>query len=98
MTTQEVIKKAAVELNLPYKRVWEIYQAYWESIREYISSLLLKECESEEEFSKIRANVNISSLGKFHIDWERLTNKKEENERIKNKKTKTYIYDSIDNT
>ena len=40
---------------------------------------------NEEEFSKLRPNINIPSLGKFHIEWERLKNKKED-ERLKNKK------------
>jgi hypothetical protein len=44
----------------------------------------LKDIETEEEFSKLRPNINIPSIGKFHLDWERLINKRE-NERNKNK-------------
>ena len=68
MTTQEIIKKAAAELNLPYKKVWEIYQAYWESIREYISSLPLKKCESEEEFSPSRTPLTFFPKGALALE------------------------------
>lgn len=50
-----------------------------------MSNMPLKDIDSEEEFSKLRPNINIPSLGKFHIEWERLKNKKED-ERLKNKK------------
>lgn len=82
---KDVIAKAATQLNLPPKYVWEIYKGYWSYIRQYISSMPLKDIETEEEFSKLRPNINIPSIGKFHLDWERLTNKRE-NERNKNKK------------
>lgn len=87
MTTKEIAYKAAVELNLPPKYVWEVYKSYWMFVRNYISSLDVKTITTEEEFNKLRTNINIPSLGKFHLDWNRLENKRKENERHKNFKT-----------
>ena len=87
MTTKEIAYKAAVELNLPPKYVWEVYKSYWMFVRNYISSLDVKNITTEEEFNKLRTNINIPSLGKFHLDWNRLENKRKENERHKNFKT-----------
>lgn len=85
MTPKEIAFKAATKLNLPPKYVWEVYKSYWMFIRHYITSLNLKDI-NEEDFSKLRTNINIPSLGKFHLDWERIENKRKENERYKNKK------------
>lgn len=82
---KDIINKVAIQLNLPPKYVWEIYKGYWSYVRQYLSSLPLKDIETQEEFSKLRPNVNIPSIGKFHLDWERLKSKRE-NERTKNKK------------
>ena len=87
MTVKEIATKVALELDLPPKYVWEVYKAYWSFIRHSLSELPLKDISSEEEFSKFQTNINIPSLGKFYLDWNRLKNKKEENERYKNKKT-----------
>lgn len=86
MTTKEIAYKAALELNLPPKYVWEVYKSYWMFIRNYISSLNIKDIKCEEEFNLLKTNINIPSLGKFHLDWNRLENKRKENERYKNYK------------
>jgi hypothetical protein len=46
--------------------------------------LNIKDLHSEEDFNKLRTNINVPSLGKFHLDWERIQNKRKENERYKN--------------
>jgi hypothetical protein len=98
MKTSTIIKKAAAELNLPHKQVWGVYKAYWTFIRQHVSSLPIKGNITEEEFNKLRPNINIPELGKFYLDWERLCNKKKENERHKDKETSTTIHNSSDNT
>lgn len=98
MTTKDIVRKASLELNIPYETVWNVYEAYWKFIRQHISSLPLKEDITEEEFSKLKTNINIPSLGKFHLDWDRLCLKKQEHERFKNKKTETDVYNSTDNS
>lgn len=97
MTAKEIAFKAALQLNLPPKYVWEIYKSYWVYIRDRISSLPIKEEITEDEFSKLQPNINIPSLGKFHLDWERLKNKKH-NERANNHKNKTSVHNSNNNS
>jgi hypothetical protein len=84
MTPKEIAYKAAIKINLPPEYVWEVYKSYWQFIRHYISSLNIKDLHSEEDFNKLRTNINVPSLGKFHLDWERIQNKRKENERYKN--------------
>ena len=78
MTTKEIAYKAALELDLPPKYVWEVYKSYWMFIRHYITSLNIKEIDNEKDFNKIRTSVNVPSLGKFHLDWNRIENKRKE--------------------
>lgn len=84
-----IIEKAAKQLNLPYNYVWEVYSAYWKFVKDYLSSLPIKEDLSREEFDKLKTSVNVPSLGKFFVEWEHLQAKKERkrraNERFKDK-------------
>lgn len=43
----------------------KVYKAYWLYIKTTIQALPLKEDLTEEEFSKLRTNFNIPSLGKL---------------------------------
>lgn len=45
--------------------VEKAYKAYWLYIKTTIQALPLKENLTEEEFSKLRTNFNIPSLGKL---------------------------------
>lgn len=64
--------KVAKELNLPEELVKNTYKAYWKFIRDSIESLPIKENLSEEEFSQLRTNFNIPSLGKLSCTYERM--------------------------
>lgn len=71
MTYQEIISKVAAELQLPGKLVDKTYRAYWRSVREHIATLPLKEDLTEKEFSKLQPNVNIPSIGKLNVTFDR---------------------------
>jgi hypothetical protein len=71
MNYKEIISKVAEDLDLPKTLVDKTYRAYWRAIREYICSLPLKEDLSDEEFLKLRPNVNIPSIGKLYITLDR---------------------------
>ena len=71
MTYQEIISKVAAELQLPTRLVDKTYRAYWRSVREHVSALPLKEDLTEEEFSKLQPNVNIPSIGKLNVTFDR---------------------------
>lgn len=80
MVEKTIIKKASIELNLSYSLVWGVYQAYWFFIRKHIESLPLKEDISEEEFSKLKTNINIPSIGKMSCTFNRMMGVKKRRE------------------
>lgn len=71
MTYNEIIDSVAERLGLPKELVDRTYRAYWKSIRKHIVSLPLKENLSDEDFMKLQPNVNIPSIGKFHVTLDR---------------------------
>lgn len=83
MSYQEILEKVAIELNLPVEVVKLAYESHWAFIRETITSLPLKESLNEEEFSKLRTNFNIPSIGKMSVTWGRYLGKKKQWEVIK---------------
>lgn len=62
----------AIELDLPVDVVRLAYESHWAFIRKTIKSLPLKEPLNEEDFSKLRTNFNIPSLGKLTCTYERM--------------------------
>lgn len=70
MEYSEIIAKVAEEVGLSKTKVDRIYHAYWKAIRHHITTMPLKEKLTEEEFLKLRPNVNIPSLGKIYITWD----------------------------
>lgn len=65
MTYDEIIEQVSKELNLPVELVKETYKSYWKFIKCTIQELPLKEDIKEEDFSKLKTNFNIPSLGKL---------------------------------
>jgi hypothetical protein len=65
----DIIEKVAFELNLPFELVYKTYKAFWQSIREAISSLPLKDQLSLEQYNKLTTSFNIPSLGKLHCTY-----------------------------
>lgn len=79
----DVSDAVAKELNLPKEVVELAYKSYWEFIRKTIQELPLKEDISEEEFSKLRTNFNIPSLGKLVCTFDRMVGVKNRYKYIK---------------
>ena len=77
MTYDEIIVKVAGDLGLPKTLVDRTYRAYWRTIREHITSLPLKEDLTDEEFMKLKPNVNIPSIGKLYVTLDRYRRMKE---------------------
>ena len=84
MTYPEIIQQISTELNLPPRVVKEAYESYWKFIREHIKTLPLKDDLTEEEFSKLRTNFNIPSIGKLSCTYNRLVGVKKRVKYIKN--------------
>ena len=86
MTYEEIVAKVAEDVGLSKTFVDKTYKAYWKAVREYIESIPLKGEFSEEDFDKIRPNVNIPSIGKLYITKQRFKKLKEEYNRNTNLK------------
>lgn len=78
MTYNEIVAQVAGSTGLSKKMVDRIYKLYWKSVREYIKSRTLKEDLTEEEFIKLKPNVNVPSLGKFYVDFNKYKRLKEQ--------------------
>lgn len=83
MTYLNILNKVSDELGLPFEVVKTTYESYWKFIRETIQALPLKEDLSEEEFSKLRTNFNIPSIGKLSCTYKRYIGLKKQYERYK---------------
>lgn len=78
MTYDEIILNVSASTGLSKTFVDKVYKAYWKAVREYIVALPLKGEFTEEDFKKIRPNVNIPSLGKLYVAAERFKKMKQE--------------------
>ena len=59
-------------MGLPPEVVDTAYKSYWKFIKQTIQSLPLKDDISEEDFTKLRTNFNIPSLGKLTCTFDRM--------------------------
>lgn len=85
---KNLYKEVAEELNIPVEVVELAYKTYWKFIRKTIQELPLKEDLSEEEFTKLKTNFNIVSLGKLACTYDRFLKKKEQLKYIEYAKNK----------
>lgn len=108
MTYQQILNKVSEELNIPTEVVKAAYESYWIFIRKSIADLPLNQDLSENEFSKLRTNFNIPSIGKLSCTYKRLLGVKKRFEYIKeirnkgrlndnSKENKTHVYHSCYN-
>ena len=72
MKYTELVSTVSKELNIPEEVVSRAYKSYWEFIKTTIQTLPLKEDINEEEFSKLRTNFNVPSLGKLVCTFDRM--------------------------
>lgn len=93
MSYSGIIGKVSEELNLSKELVDRTYRAYWLSIKQHIQSLPLKENINEEDFTKLKTNFNIPSLGKLCVTWDRLVGCKKRFEIIKKIREKKNVED-----
>lgn len=83
MNYSDIIGKVSEELDLPIEVVDRTYKAFWVFIKSHIQALPLKEDLSEEEFSNLRTNFNIPSLGKLSCTYSRMLGVKKRHKLIK---------------
>lgn len=84
MKYTDLVSIVSRELDIPEEVVEKAYKSYWIFIKETIQSLPLKGDINEEEFSKLRTNFNIPSLGKLCLTYDRFLGIKKRFNYIKN--------------
>ena len=62
---KEIILDVSRNLGISPDVIEKVYKAYWSFIKETIQALPLKDNLSEEEFSTLKTNFNVPSLGKL---------------------------------
>lgn len=90
MTYKEIISQVSETLGLPESLVDKTYRGYWKAIKEHITSLPLKENLTEEEFDRLQPNVNIPSIGKLYVTYDRYKRLRHRNEFFEELKRKKY--------
>lgn len=90
MSYDEIIAEVAEEVGLNRKLVDKIYRSYWRAVKEHITKLPLKKDMTEEEFSTLRPCVNIPSIGKLYVTYDRYKRIKKQNEHIRKLKEEKY--------
>ena len=83
MNYPDIIGKVSQEMGLPPEVVDTAYKSYWKFIKQTIQSLPLKDNISEEDFTKLRTNFNIPSLGKLTCTFDRVVGVKKRFKYIK---------------
>ena len=72
MNYTDIIGKVSQEMDIPLEVIDKAYKSYWKFIKQTIQSLPLKDDISEEDFTKLRTNFNIPSLGKLTCTFDRM--------------------------
>lgn len=89
---KEIVRKAADNLGISHEDAMIAYRGYWLFIKQIIEDMPLDDA-SEEEFEEMRTSINVTGLGKFHTNYERVQRIKKSNaiinERTSNKRGKT---------
>lgn len=84
-----VYSEASLITGLPKEIIRKVYNSYWRVVREHFSSLPLKEDITEEEFNSLKPSINISSIGKLYVTYDRQKGMRNAyNKYIKSKKSK----------
>lgn len=83
MTYAEIIAEVSRTTGYSKRLVNMTYRAYWRAVRDYITSLPLKEDLTEDEFLALRPNVNIPSIGKLYVSLDRYKRLKKQGQILK---------------
>ena len=81
---KKIILDVSRNLDISPDVIEKVYKAYWSFIKETIQALPLKDNLSEEEFSTLKTNFNVPSLGKLACTLDKYTRVKKRFKLIKN--------------
>ena len=83
MIYKQIFEEVSLRLKIPVEVVEYAYKSYWKFIKETIQILPLKDIQNEGEFTQLRTNFNIPSLGKLGITLDKFLKMKRCNKIIK---------------
>ena len=86
MTYKQIASQVSGRLQIPQKQVIAVYRAYWQTIKDMIQQLPLKEDLSDEQFNQLKTNFNIPSIGKLHCTYDEYKKKTKRYNTLKNAK------------
>ena len=86
MIYKQIFEEVSLRLKIPVEVVEYAYKSYWKFIKETIQILPLKDIQNEREFTQLRTNFNIPSLGKLGITLDKFLKMKRCNKIVKKKK------------
>lgn len=100
MIDNSIYDKVSKDLNIDKKLVKQIYESYFEFIKNTITKLPLENELTEEEFSNLKTNFNIPSLGKLWCDYIRYNRVKQrlKYQRDEHQKNQAFIHKVADNS
>ena len=81
---KEITLDVSRNLDISPDVIEKVYKAYWSFIKETIQALPLKDNLSEEEFSTLKTNFNVPSLGKLACTLDKYNRVKKRFKLIKN--------------
>lgn len=69
MKIKDAASIVAERLGMDKEFVYKVYMGYWKSMRNILSNIPLKECNTDpKEYLKgIKSSVNIPYIGKFYV-------------------------------
>lgn len=69
---KRIIKLISIECKIPEATVEVAYRLYWKFIKESLEAIPVKDIQSQEEFNKYRTSINLPSLGKIFITFDKV--------------------------
>lgn len=68
---KKIFKLVSLETKISESTIEVMYRLYWRFIKEKLESVPLREVLNKEEFKKHKTSINMPSLGKIFVSYEK---------------------------
>lgn len=69
---KKIIKLVSLETKIPEPTVEVAYRLYWKFIQESLEKVPMKDIYTIEEYNKYKTSINLPSLGKIFIGFDKI--------------------------
>ena len=69
---KRIVKLVSIESKIPEATVEVAYRLYWQFIKDSLEAIPIRDIQSQEEFDKYRTSINLPSLGKMFITFDKV--------------------------